>query len=330
MSFPRQVKSFILKQQLCSRGDKVIVGVSGGSDSICLLHILNQLKHELGISLIVAHYNHGLRKEAGEDQKFVQQIAESLELPFVTDTWKGSKKNLRGSIEDLARKKRLAFFQKIASQHKTHIVSLAHTQDDLAETVLMRLMRGSGLKGLRSILPRRTIDGLIIIRPLLEISKKEILKYIKQQSLKFREDSTNRTTVFFRNKIRLQLMPLLEKEYNPNIVGNLVNFAKHTDIDYNFIEQESKKAFQRILLKSNPNSKRIDLKKFTQLHPAIQHSVVNYILNELDPNVQSLESRHMTEMDELITTGKPLNTIIHLPHRISVKKLSTSLNFELH
>ncbi len=214
-----KIKSFIQQHHLCAKGNSVIVGVSGGSDSVGLLTILNELKHELGISLIVAHYNHQLRKDSKLDQALVQQYAEKLNLPFVTENSKKLRKNSKGSLEDLARQERLKFFNKISLRFKTRVIALAHTQDDLAETVLMRLIRGSGLYGLRAILPKRTIQGMSVIRPLLEISKKEILAYLKIKKIPFKEDSTNRQKIYFRNLVRLELLPLLKKKYNPNIVG---------------------------------------------------------------------------------------------------------------
>lgn len=329
MSLTLKVKTFIQKNHLFSFGDKVIVGVSGGADSACLLHVLNQFKYELGLTLIVAHYNHRLRKESGEDQKFVQKLAEQYQLNFVTDTCKESQKKYKGSLEDWARQKRLTFFQKASKRFNTKLIALAHTQDDLAETVLMRIMRGSGLKGLQSILPQRTVNGLILIRPFLNISKSEILNYIKKHKLNFKEDKTNKSTQFFRNKIRLELLPLLKKEYNPGIAQNLIHIAKNAAIDYDFIETKGLQAYKQILVASKKNIRGIDLPKFLKLHPAIQKIMIRLIVSDLNPDA-FLENRHYEEIYNLLKLKTPRDATIHLTHHLRVRKSKTRLTFELH
>lgn len=319
-----KIKSFIQKQNLCTKGNSVIVGVSGGSDSIGLLTILNELKHELGISLITAHYNHQLRKDSKLDQVLVQQYAEKLNLPFVTENSQKSLKNLKGSLEDLARQERLKFFKKISLRFNANLIALAHTRDDLAETVLMRLIRGSGLYGLRAILPKRTIHDMHIIRPLLEISKKEMLAYLKIKKIKSREDSTNREKIYFRNLVRLELLPLLKKKYNPNIIGTLTNFAHHTTIDYEYLEAQAKAAYHRIKTQTNSSEMTIDLKKLIRLHPALQHMIWRLATSELTKNSTNLETRHIEEIDELIS-NRPNHSIVHLPQELRLKKSSLKL-----
>jgi len=319
-----KIKSFIQKHHLCAKGNSVIVGVSGGSDSIGLLTILNELKHELGISLIVTHYNHQLRTDSKLDQALVQQYAKKLNLPFVTENSKKNLKSLKGSLEDLARQERLKFFKKVSLRFNADVIALAHTQDDLAETVLMRLIRGSGLYGLRAILPKRTIQGMPVIRPLLEISKNEILTYLKTKKIPFREDSTNRQKIYFRNLVRLELLPLLKKKYNPNIVGTLTNLAHHTTTDYEYLEAQATTAYHRIKAQTSSSGIVIDLKKLIRLHPALQQMIWRLAANELTKNNCSLETRHMEEINKLISSQSH-HSLVDLPQELQLKKIGLKL-----
>lgn len=293
-----------------------------------LLTILNELKHESGISLIVAHYNHRLRSESKLDQALVQKYAEKLNLPFVTENSKKNFKNLKGSLEDLARQERLNFFKKVRVRFNAQAIALAHTQDDLAETVLMRLIRGSGLYGLRAILPKRTIQGMTLIRPLLDISKKEILAYLKTKRIPFREDSTNRQKIYFRNLVRLELLPLLKRKYNPNIVGTLANFARHTTTDYEYLEARAKTAYHRVKIQANSSRIVIDLKKLTRLHPALQHMIWRLATSELTKNNCGLETRHMEEINKLVFS-QPHQGIVDLPQELRLTKSNLKLMLQV-
>ncbi len=317
MDFLSLVKKHIQKNGLISRGDCVIVGVSGGPDSIALSFILNSLRHELGISLHLAHLNHGLRKSADTDEQFVKRFAATLNIPLTTKKI-DLRKHTTGSIEEWARHYRFQFLIETAKKKKGDTIALAHTRDDLAETVLMRLLRGTGMAGLRAILPKRTIEGMSFIRPLLIFSKAEVLAFLKSRRLKFRLDQSNRSTKFFRNKIRLKLLPLLEKEYNPNTKELLANCAETIGQDYEYLEESSRKHFGRWIVPQK-NSIRLPLDKLQNLPLSLQRILIRLSVERLKGNLNTLTLTHMKEIEDLLS-HRPRGAIVHLPQKLKLQK----------
>ena len=198
----------------------MLVGVSGGADSMALLLALGHLRHDLGVNLSAAHFNHKFRPEAGRDERFVTNCCKQLNVPLIVGRRQGGR--IRQLSEDDARRMRFGFLIKTAGRLHAQCVALAHTRNDLAETVLMRLMRGSGLYGLRAILPRRSIEGIIFVRPLMGVDRADVEGYLKVRKTPFCTDATNFQTVYERNKVRLRLLPLLAREYNPKIVDAFI------------------------------------------------------------------------------------------------------------
>ncbi len=328
MNLNQKVKNEILSSQLFHRGDTVIVGVSGGSDSVALLHLLYDLRHGLGITLHVAHYNHNLRLSAKTDQRFVESLAQKFHLSYDTATWSNPpNKNSKGSLEELAREQRLKFFSSLVKKNPAWKIALAHTEDDLAETVLMRILRGTGLQGLRSILPRTTLNGLTVIRPLLGISKNEILDYLKKHHLRFRQDPMNKDLDFFRNKIRLQLLPLLTKEYNPNIQEVLANLSKTMSVDYQYLRQEAEKRFHSSVCSLTIKKIEFDLKKFRNYHPAIQRMMIRLAVEHLKGNTNQFTLMHIQKIEELVQTNQPMTTTLSLPKGIHCQRKEKRLIF---
>jgi len=314
----KKITQFSQNQNLLNPGSKIIVGVSGGPDSIALLHILHHLRHRLGLTLYVAHFNHGLRREAEKDQTFVKKFAEQLNLPFYSKKEKIQKTNK--SLEEKARDARFAFLCALAKKKNADAIALGHTHNDLAETVLMRILRGSGLSGLRSILPKRVINGKIIIRPLLCVSRFEVERYLKKHALKYRLDKTNFQQNFFRNKIRLQLIPLLEKTYNPNIKEILAFLSQTSCLDYEYLEAQGRKALKK-LSKSSIKSKTITLnqKNFKNLHPALQRIVMRLAIESVQGSMRRLTLNHILEIERLLNSSSPFGTV-SLPQSVKVFK----------
>jgi tRNA(Ile)-lysidine synthase len=211
----------IRTHSLLAPGDKVIVAVSGGPDSVALAHALRDLQEQLGISLHVAHLNHGIRgREADEDAEFVRRLADSLDLPVTIETADvpAVKKLLKISVEEAARKVRYEFLERIGNATAAQRIAIAHTADDQAETVLMNLIRGAGPDGLAGIPPVRGK----YIRPLLGVTRAEVMLYCEENHLETRTDSTNLRDEYRRNRVRLELIPLLESGYNPGVKDALV------------------------------------------------------------------------------------------------------------
>ena len=328
MNITRQTKQTIQRYKLLKHGDKLLLGVSGGADSVCLLHALNQCKHELGISLHVAHVNHKLRKTADTDERFVKKLVERLNLPFSNIKLDHLKKRRKGSLEEIAREERLKRLIELAKRIDANSIALAHHQDDLAETVLMRILRGSGLLGLAGILPKRTLHGAVIIRPFIELSKSDILAFLKKNKIPFRTDPTNRQTKFFRNKIRLKLLPLLKKEYNNNIQQALAQLSNTSFNDYQYIEQQAGKQVKKLLQKTNSKtSLKLRLPIFCRLQTSLKRMVIRLCLSQLKGDTKGIVAAHLKEIEDLIE-NRPEGSVVHLPYKISIQKSPNHLIFK--
>ena len=319
-----KVKNTIKAQKLVSPGDKVVVGISGGPDSTALLYILNTLRPDLGITLLAAHFNHKLRKGADRDQQFAINLSQKLHIPIAVSCANKKIWKAKGSLEELARQHRFNFLIRTAKKHKATIIALGHTQDDLTETVLMRILRGTGMAGMRAILPKRVIQGFTFIRPLLNLQKKEIINFLKKGNIAYRIDPSNKSRKFFRNKIRLQLLPLLEKEYNKNIKEILAHLANTMAIDYDFIEKHSQIIFSRLVKREGNSLIKIPLSKFFKLEPSLQRVIFRLGIEKLKGNLNRLTLAHMLEVEDL-PNNRPVESTVHLPDKTSVRKNKDSL-----
>ncbi len=261
-----RVKDTIRAYDMIRPGAVVVAGVSGGPDSVAMMHILWQLQDELGFRLQVAHFHHGIRGEdADADLAFVQSLCASWGLPF--HGGRASHRARGASLEAVLRAARHRFLREVAKKAAASAVALAHTSDDQAETVLMRLARGTGLQGLGGMAPvaelvgdrpwpgaRAGADGtggpdassVWVIRPLLFVSRREILVYLDEQGLQWREDLSNRDERFLRNRIRHRVLPFLEKELNPRIRVLLGNLAEQARVENAWLENETGETWQKL------------------------------------------------------------------------------------
>ncbi|MDH4222052.1 MAG: tRNA lysidine(34) synthetase TilS [candidate division Zixibacteria bacterium] len=238
-------KETLNRWKMLQKKDRVLVACSGGPDSIALLYLLNQIKGEYKLKLHVAHVNHKLRgRESDEEENFVRELARKLNLQYYTKSFDIKKiaKLKKLSVEECARKVRYDFFNKLACRIKASKIALGHTADDQAETVLMRLIRGAGSLGLCGMSP---VSGRII-RPLLDFKKENIEKYLRENKLAFRIDSSNLRKDYLRNRIRLELLPYLRENYNPRIVETLTRTASVLSSQENFIRKETVKIFDNL------------------------------------------------------------------------------------
>ena len=221
MTFLEKVKKHIKDNALLSNGDSVLVAVSGGADSVCLLDVLCALKDEFSLSLFIAHVNHGLRgEEADRDEAFAKELSLKYGLPFFSKKAdvKRASSEMKCSLEEAGRHIRYAFFHELCADNGIKKIATAHNKNDNIETVCMRFMRGTGLKGLSGI-PVKTPDG--IIRPLLSVSRNEIEEYLSEQSCPFVTDSSNFDDDFTRNKVRHHLIPYILENHNENFIDTL-------------------------------------------------------------------------------------------------------------
>lgn len=309
-----KVLNTIKKYNLLSSCDKVLVGVSGGPDSTALLYLLNTLAPKLSIKIIIAHFNHGLRGRSSDlDEKFVKNTTRELSLDFISKRVKIFSKKLKHPNEEGLRKLRYDFFFKIAKKYKVNKIALAHTLDDQAETVLMRLIRGTGLYGLVSILPKRKVNSFVVIRPLIEITRGQIQDYLKKIKVTPRIDKTNLSEVFLRNKIRHTILKELAK-INPNIKQVLARFAQQAAIDYDYVYQHSKR-----FLNNKGKNIKINLTKLKNYHLALQRMVVRLSLEKASGDLRTFTNKHWEEIQDLIES-RPIGSIVHLTKGVKIRK----------
>lgn len=292
MNLVKKIQENIFRYQLLERGAKIVVGVSGGPDSVCLLDILYRLKKNYGLEIIVAHVNYNLRgKDSRIDEKLVSDLAKKYSLSIKIKNVQRSAFSVQRS-EDCLRTIRYAFFEIIREKYEADIIAVGHNLNDQAETVLMRILRGAGLRGMGAI----KFQNENVIRPLLNIPRKEILSHLRKNKVRYRIDKTNLENDFTRNKIRNQLIPSLEKNFNPNIQEVLYKLSLSVADDYNFIGRYSAE-----WLKTN---KSLVASKIVKLHPSIQKEIVRLTIGKYIPELREIESAHIEEIMKIIKSGK--------------------------
>ena len=299
--------------------DKILVAVSGGSDSVALLLSLLGLKEKYGITLGVAHLNHMLRKdESIRDEAFVKALAEKLDLPFFgeqTDVTAYAKKH-RLSIEEAGREVRYHFFNQIAGNHGYTKIATGHNKDDNIELVLMNLLRGAGPKGLCGIPPIR--DSLYI-RPLIQVSKRSILDFLKNENQAYVVDSSNTDMAYLRNKIRYKLIPHLQAEYNPEITDSLDRLSNILKQEEDFWETETQKTFHCCLIKSEQSFLVLSKPEMSNLHPALLNRVFRKAILKIKKNLKRISLAHINDAVEFcFNTSSGIS--LDLPGQIRIYK----------
>lgn len=267
-------------------GDRILVACSGGPDSVALFHLLEQLSGTYPWKLGLIHFNHQLRPGAAQqDERFVAALAKRYNTPFFCgrgNVRREAKKN-KTSIEECARAMRYHFFLKIARTKKFPKIVFAHTQDDQAETVLMRILQGTGLRGLAGIREIYRVRGISFIRPLLIFTKKEILDFLATVKANYRLDQSNNSLKFVRNRIRLKLIPMLQRDYNPRLVQSLSRIPAVVKEENALFSELEHLAWNK-LLKSSSNQK-VELRRttFLKLPAPLQFRMIERALKKLDP-----------------------------------------------
>lgn len=312
-----RVKKTIDKFKMLEKGDKILAAVSGGIDSVALLNLLMKLKEEYKLDLAAAHLNHSMRgKESKRDFVFVKTLAKNMGIKFIGKTIDVPKivKKKKGSTQDIARKVRYDFFEETAKKYGADKIATGHTLDDNAETVLMRVIKGAALKGLKGIPFVRDK----IIRPLMEIERLDIEKYARENSIKYVEDSSNKKTKYFRNKVRLKLLPILQ-EYNPNIKKELARLAMSVKRDEDYLEQEADKAYKKALSDSDGKKIILNLNGIKRLPDALKTRIFLKAAERLKGDKLDIYSYHLEDILELIDSNAP-QSFINLPKNIIVQK----------
>jgi tRNA(Ile)-lysidine synthase len=348
--FIKKVKNFISVNKMIHPGEKIVVGVSGGPDSLSLLYTLFNLKDELNFTLHIAHLDHKFRGvESATDASFVEEHARKLGIAFTIEAIDVASiiRINKLSFEDGARRVRYEFYDRVATEVDADKVALGHNADDQAETMLMRLFRGAGSHGLSGIPKVR--DGKYI-RPLLSSSRREIEKFLSDLGLSPRQDSSNQKAIYLRNKIRLELLPLLEAEYNPKVKNVLCRTAEilqseselldkiaeenlSTDVitchpsmlcEYSSLETKlplcsSKHELAFCCDEANAQTIEININNFNKQHLAIQRRILRHCIANVADSACDVCFEHIESILNLTSNSKP-NCILILPHNVEVIK----------
>jgi tRNA(Ile)-lysidine synthase len=307
---------------MLSTGDRVVVAVSGGADSVCLLDVLHQVAPELGLDLVVAHYNHGLRPaEDGPETAFVQGLARDMGLPCVPGLAKGLLEG-KGSLEERARQARYAFLEEVRQRHGAQRVALGHTLDDQAETVLMRLLRGSGPTGLAGIPPKREPG---IIRPLIDVRRKGVEAYLRSRGLTWRTDSSNMDSGFLRNRVRLELLPEL-LHYQPHLVEQLGDLAATLREEDLFLEGLADEWLATHGDNSSEGMLGLPRNPLLNAAPALRRRVIRRAIDKVAGGLRRMDRRHVEAVEGLAAGDRPQGRL-DLPRGLVVRRSYERLVF---
>ena len=252
-TFETKVINFIERHQLLGKKDRVLVGVSGGPDSLALLYFLNRYKEQLGVSVFCAHLDHMFRgKESYEEMKYVEQICQQWNIPFFGTRINVPEEMARrpGSPESIAREVRYEFFESVMQKGKIHVLALGHHGDDQIETILMRLTRGTSVGAAAGIHVKRPFSGGFLIRPFLCVTRDEIIAYCHKHGLEPVYDSTNTMDIYTRNRFRKNVLPFLKSE-NPQVHIHFQRFSEHMVEDESYLQQQAKELFQKTVTKQD-------------------------------------------------------------------------------
>jgi tRNA(Ile)-lysidine synthase len=317
------IRLYIEENRLISAGDRVILGVSGGPDSMALLHIMHELAPILDIELQAAHLNHGLRAEAGVEEALVRESCQALGIDCYTRTVAVAElaRQQKKSVEEAGRNARYTYFRELLAAAGAQRIATAHHYDDMAETVLLHLLRGSGLKGLRGILPR---NGSLI-RPLLTVSKAELLDYLQAREITYCLDPSNNDPCYLRNRIRHGLIPYLQQEFNPRIADALNGLALIARDENDALEEECRHHWTRVVLTEEAETIVLDQPRLASLHRAYQRRLILQALSR----ISAAAPWSRDDVEKVLALGQKSGSAcsLHLKNQVRVNKAYDRLIF---
>lgn len=300
-----EVLETIKKYNMIENGEKVVLAVSGGPDSICMLDILNDIKNDetidINFEIVVAHVNHMIRKEAEEDEKYVKKYCEEKQIEFYSksiDVQKMANNNKIG-IEEAGRKARYDFFNEILERTNAQKIAIAHNKNDKVETVLMHILRGSGINGLKGIEAKRGK----YIRPLIECERNEIEEYCTEKNLQPRIDKTNFENEYTRNKVRNLLIPYIQKEFNPNLIQTIDRLSNLVAEEEKYMDKQVEKVYKEMLISESENEIQLRLKTFNIQEKVIKSRIILYTITRLFGNSKGLEKIHIEDIIKLCSNN---------------------------
>lgn len=292
----QKVINTIKKYNLIKNKDKIVLGVSGGPDSISMLNILNEIKNEENIKfeIYVAHINHMIRKEAIIDEKYVEKYCKKNDIKCyikrINVLQMANEKRI--GTEEAGRKARYEFFEEVMQKTDSNKIAVAHNKNDKIETIIMNLLRGSGLSGLKGIEPIRDNK---FIRPLIECERQEIEQYCEENKLEPRIDKTNFENEYTRNKIRNIVIPYIKQEFNPNIIKTLCRLSDVATAESDYVDKQTQKTYNQILIEKTDKYIKINLKKFNEQEKVIKGRLILLVIKELMGSTQGIEKIHIED-----------------------------------
>ncbi len=314
----KKVYDYIKHNNMLERQQTIVLGVSGGADSMSLLSILLDLRKEYELNLVVVHINHGLRgEEANQDMNYVENFCRDKNIEFrkkIYDIGRIAKEN-HISTEEAGRIKRYEAFYEVLCEYENVLgnkgkIAVAHNMDDSSETVLFNLFRGTGLKGLTGIPPAR--DN--IIRPLLCVSRKEIEEYLAAKCIEYRTDKTNFEDEYTRNKIRLNLLPYIEENINIRAKEHIQKSANMLSEIDDYLDEQGKKAYEKVITKSKDESITINEKPYIEYHKVIRRLIVRNAVNDVAGRLKDITLIHIEDIMNLM--NRQVGKSINLPYNI--------------
>ncbi len=291
-SLIQQVAAYVRQEEMLAAGQRVGVAVSGGADSLVLLHLLRRLRSQFACDLCVLHVNHHLRAaESDADEAFVREVARELGLPVFVEHAAAP----GNDIEQQARNQRRAFFERAISEHGVERIALGHTRSDQAETVLFRLLRGAGLAGLAGMRP---VTSNHLIRPLLTCSREEVRRWASEEGIQWREDSSNLDPSFTRNRLRLETLPVLRAAYNPNLETLLAQCADRARAEEDYWQREIEIGYAG-LVRHTPFGLQFDAETVASLHPAVRRRFIRRAICDVRGDLRTIEFEHVEAVIQL-------------------------------
>lgn len=300
-----KVLKTIQKYTLIENGDILVLGVSGGPDSITMLDILNEIKNDdkinLNFEIIVCHINHMIREEANEDEEYVKKYCNKKNIQFYSESIDVKKlaNNNKTGVEETGRTVRYEFFNEICKKTNANKIAIAHNKNDKIETIIMNVIRGTGISGLKGIEAKRGK----YIRPLIECERFEIENYCEQNKLNPRIDKTNFDNEYTRNKIRNVVIPYIKKEFNPNIIETIDRLSDVVNKEDLYIEEQMKKEYKNILQEERNGQIVLNLKKFNNQEKVIKARLVLYTITRLLGNCKGIEKIHIEDIIKLCSNN---------------------------
>lgn len=302
MMIKEKVLKTIKKYNLIENGDRLVLGVSGGPDSICMLNILNCIRNDKNLhmefDIIVAHVNHLIREEAKDDEKFVENFCEKIDVPFYSksiDVQKIANNNKIGT-EEAGRNARYDFFDEVLNMTNSNKIAIAHNKNDKVETMIMNMLRGSGITGLKGIEP---IKNNKYIRPLIECERFEIEQYCKDNEIDARIDRTNFENIYTRNKVRNVVIPYIKEEFNPNIIQTMDRLSDLVREEDEYIEKKVIDKYKELILEEQDGQFVMDLKGFNKQEKVIKSRLLLYTISRLLGTTKGIEKIHIEDVIKL-------------------------------